>query len=157
MVCNFFCGCSIAGIAMNIVVIGVEWTNRAKSALCTIAIAMFNSLGLILLPGLAFSIHNWRILQLVLFCPVLLVLGTYYCILPESVRWLMTQGRKEEVQKEVQKVARINGRRVPEDLLDNLEMEGKSRRGNMLDIFRKSYLRKRTLIMGFNWFVFVST
>ncbi|KAF7669411.1 hypothetical protein LDENG_00203390 [Lucifuga dentata] len=109
-----------------------------------------------LLSGLAFCIHNWRILQLVFFSPLLLLLGTYYCILPESVHWLMTQGRKEEVQKEVQKVARINGRRVPEDLLDKLEMEGTSMRGNMLDIFRTSYLRKRTLIMGFNWFVFVS-
>ncbi|KAF7641235.1 hypothetical protein LDENG_00288140, partial [Lucifuga dentata] len=152
MVCNFFCGCSNAGIVINTVVIGVEWTDRARSALCTVIILIFNSLGLMLLPGLAFCIHNWRILQLVFFSPLLLLLGTYYFILPESVRWLMTQGRKEEVQKEVQKAARINGRRVTDDLLDKLEMEGKSRRGNMLDIFRTAYLRKRTLIMGFNWF-----
>ncbi|TKS87702.1 Solute carrier family 22 member 13 [Collichthys lucidus] len=38
--------------------------------------------------------------------------------LPESARWLMTQGRKEEAQKELCSAARVNGRTVPEDQLD---------------------------------------
>ncbi|XP_075994141.1 solute carrier family 22 member 13-like [Genypterus blacodes] len=152
MVLNFFCGFSCSGILPSTTVIGVEWTNQAKSAIFTTVILIFTSVGLMLLSGIAYLIQDWRILQIVLFSPLLLLLGIYYCFLPESVRWLMTHGKKEEVQREVRRAARMNGRTVPEDLLDKLEMEGTSRKGNMLDILRRSDLRKRTLIMGFNWF-----
>lgn len=40
--------------------------------------------------------------------------------LPESPRWLITQGRKEEALKELRRAARVNGRMVPEDLLDKV-------------------------------------
>ncbi|CAI5673113.1 unnamed protein product [Oreochromis niloticus] len=63
----------------------------------------------------------------------------------------MTQGRKEEALKELQRAARVNKKKVPEDVLNNIEMETTSERRNVLDIFRISYLRKRFLIMGFDW------
>lgn len=101
-------------------------------------------------------------------------------LLPESAWWLMTQGRKEEALKELQRAARVNKKKVPEDVLNNvnsintenfglsiwcecflkvlfhlqIEMETTSERRNVLDIFRISYLRKRFLIMGFDWCVF---
>ncbi|XP_042372689.1 solute carrier family 22 member 13-like, partial [Plectropomus leopardus] len=152
MVLKFFCGTSGGAITLNTSVMGVEWTDPSKAALCTNVIIMFYPVGLMLLSGIAFLIHNWRILQLVLFSPLLLVLGILFWFLPESARWLMTHGRKEEAQKEIQRAARVNRRTVPEDLLDKLEIEGTVERRNMLDIFRISYLRKRFLIMGYNWF-----
>ncbi|XP_033494475.2 solute carrier family 22 member 13-like [Epinephelus lanceolatus] len=152
MVLKFFCGSSGGVIMMNTTVMGVEWTSPSKSAVCTMAILLFVPVGLMVLPGVAYFISNWRILQLVLFSPLLIIVGILYWFLPESARWLMTHGRKEEALKELQRAARVNGRRVPEDLLDQVEMEVPCRRENMLDIFRVSYLRKRTLLMGFNWF-----
>ncbi|XP_075994215.1 solute carrier family 22 member 13-like [Genypterus blacodes] len=152
MALKFLGGFSVSGIIANLFVIGGEWTDSSKFALCTIVCHSFHSVGLMLLSGLAYCIRNWRILQLVLFSPLLLVLVVLYWILPESARWLMTQGRKEDVQKEVRKAARVNGRKAPEDLLDLLEVDSSSRRRNMLDIFRLAYLRKRTLIMGYIWF-----
>ncbi|XP_042369470.1 solute carrier family 22 member 13-like, partial [Plectropomus leopardus] len=130
----------------------VEWTISSKAALSTIAVVILFPVGLMLLSGIAYLIRNWRILHLVLFSPLLLVLGILYWFLPESARWLMAHGRKEEAQKEIRRAARVNRRTVPEDLLDKLEIEGKVESRNMLDIFRISYLRKRTLIMGYNWF-----
>lgn len=41
-------------------------------------------------------------------------------LLPESARWLMTQGRKEEALKELQRAARVNKKKVPEDVLNNV-------------------------------------
>lgn len=41
-------------------------------------------------------------------------------ILPESARWLITQGRKEEAIKEIRRAAKVNRREVPEDLLDKV-------------------------------------
>ncbi|KAF7669412.1 hypothetical protein LDENG_00203380 [Lucifuga dentata] len=152
MFLKFSSGISISGIIANSFVIGGEWSDSSKFAFCTIICHSCFPIGLMMLSGIAYCIRNWRILQLVLFSPLLLVLGMYYWILPESARWLMTQGRKEDVQKEIQRAARVNGRKVPEDLLDMLEVEASSRSGNMVDIFRLSYLRKRALIMSYVWF-----
>ncbi|XP_071341208.1 solute carrier family 22 member 13-like isoform X2 [Trachinotus anak] len=152
IVLKFFAGISISGIIANAFVIGGEWSDSSKFALCTIICHSFFPLGLMLLSGVAYLVRNWRILQFVLFSPLVLVLGIFYWILPESARWLLTQGKKKEAIKEIRRAARVNGRKVPEDLLDKLEVEGTSRKGNMLDIFRISYLRKRALVMSFIWF-----
>ncbi|KAM4544123.1 solute carrier family 22 member 13-like [Fundulus diaphanus] len=148
---KFVCGISTSGIA-NAVVIGGEWSDSSKFALCTIICHTFFPLGLMILSGAAFLIRNWRILQLVLFSPLILVLGIFYWILPESARWLITQGRKEEAIKEIRKAAKVNKRKVPEELLEKLEGEGAIKKGTMLDIFRLTYLRKRALIMSSVWF-----
>nr|XP_046228100.1 solute carrier family 22 member 13b [Scatophagus argus] len=149
---KFLSGISISGIVANAFVIGGEWSDSSKFALCTILCHSFFPLGLMMLSGIAYLIRNWRILQLVLFSPLVLVLGIFYWILPESARWLITQGRKEGAIKEIQRAAKVNGRKVPEELLDKLEAESTSKRGNMLHIFRISYLRKRALIMSCIWF-----
>ncbi|XP_074477619.1 solute carrier family 22 member 13-like [Sebastes fasciatus] len=149
---KFLSGFSVSGILVNAFVIGGEWSDSSKFAFCTIICHTSFPLGLMLLSGIAYLIHNWRILQIVLFSPLVVVLGIFYWILPESARWLITQGRKEEAIKEIRRAAKVNGRTVPEDLLDNLDAEGTSKRGSMLDIFRISYLRKRALIMSYVWF-----
>lgn len=40
--------------------------------------------------------------------------------LPESARWLLAQGRKEEAQKELQRAARVNGRKLPDNFLEKV-------------------------------------
>ncbi|XP_042255729.1 solute carrier family 22 member 13b [Thunnus albacares] len=152
MVLKFLGGISNSGIVANSFVIGGEWSDSSRFAFCTIICHSFFPVGLMMLSGIAYLIRNWRILQMVLFSPVVLVLGLFYWILPESARWLITQGRKEEAIKEVRRAARVNGRKVPEDLLDKLVVDGTSKRGTMLDIFRISYLRKRAFVLSYLWF-----
>ncbi|XP_024859634.1 solute carrier family 22 member 13 isoform X1 [Kryptolebias marmoratus] len=152
IVLKFGCGISISGILVNAFVIGGEWSDSSKFALCTIISHTFFPLGLMILSGVAYLIRNWRILQLVLFCPLIIVLGIFYWILPESARWLITQGRKEEAIKAIRRAAKVNKRNVPEELLEKLEVEGATKKKTMLDIFRQSYLRKRALIMSSVWF-----
>ncbi|MEQ2167474.1 hypothetical protein GOODEAATRI_004594 [Goodea atripinnis] len=149
---KFVCGISTSGIVANAFVIGGEWSDSSKFALCTIICHAFFPLGLMILSGIAFLIRNWRILQMVLFSPLIIVLGIFYWILPESARWLTTQGRNEEAIKEVRRAAKVNKRKVPENLLEKLESKGAIKKGTMLDIFRLSYLRKRALIMSSVWF-----
>ncbi|XP_077410080.1 solute carrier family 22 member 13b isoform X2 [Vanacampus margaritifer] len=152
IVFKFLCGVSMAGILTNSFVIGGEWCDSSKFAFCTIISHSFYPVGLMLLSGLAYFIRNWRILQLALYSPLLIVLAAFYWILPESARWLMTQGRREEAVKEVRRAAKVNGREVSQDLLDKMEVDESPNRGSMFDIFRTPYLRKRALIMGYVWF-----
>ncbi|XP_076868882.1 solute carrier family 22 member 13b [Brachyhypopomus gauderio] len=152
MALRFVIGTSVSGISINTYVLGTEWCGTSKRALFTILSHCCYALGLMLLSGVAYGIHNWRILQLVLSAPALL-LCVYYWILPESARWLLTQGRQDEAKKTILNAARINGRKIPESLLDKLEAENTARTGSMLDLFRLKDLRKRALILSYIWFV----
>ncbi|KAJ0059581.1 hypothetical protein NL108_001957, partial [Boleophthalmus pectinirostris] len=174
MALKFISGFSVSGILANVFVIGGEWSDASKFALCTIICHSFYPLGLMILSGLAYLIRNWRILQLVLFVPVLPV-NYIHRVLPESARWLITQGKKEQAIKEIRKAAKVNKRKVPEELLEKVSLvtwcnkmrqsaqhpnvllfqlsaEPPGKRSNMLDLFKIPYLRKRALIMSFSWF-----
>uniref|UniRef100_A0A674N0I0 Solute carrier family 22 member 13b n=2 Tax=Takifugu rubripes TaxID=31033 RepID=A0A674N0I0_TAKRU len=148
---RFFCG--ISGVVLNTAcVLMVEWTEDSKAALSTTLVILLSTLALIVIPGVAYLFTNWRIMQLVIISPIPLLVGLGYWLLPESARWLLTQGKKEAAQKELQRAARVNGREIPETLLGQLEMETQLKRDNLLDLFKTSYLRKLTFIFGFTWF-----
>ncbi|XP_045070758.1 solute carrier family 22 member 13-like isoform X3 [Coregonus clupeaformis] len=149
---RFVVGMTISGIAMNTFVLGAEWTSTSKRALFTILSQCCYAVGLMLLPGIAYGVHNWRALQLVLSSPVLL-LAVYFWILPESARWLLTQGRQMEARQELQRAAAVNRREVPQSLLDMLEAENTSTTGSMMDLFKIPNLRKHALTMNYIWFV----
>ena len=57
---------------------GGEWSDSSKFALCTIICHSTFPLGLMMMSGIAYLIRDWRILQLVLFSPLVLVLGIFY-------------------------------------------------------------------------------
>lgn len=57
---------------------GLEWNAPSKSAFSTTSILLFYELGLMLLPGLAYLVGNWRKLQVVLFSPLIIVWGLFY-------------------------------------------------------------------------------
>ncbi|XP_075309214.1 solute carrier family 22 member 13-like [Odontesthes bonariensis] len=128
MVLKFLSGSASIVYAMNASVMAVEWTDPSKSALCTISIIGFFAIGQMLLSGIAFLIKDWRIQQLVLFSPLVIVLVTMYRFLTESARWLMTQGRMEEARKQLQCAARVNKKKVPEDLLKEVIVHNEVRR-----------------------------
>ncbi|KAK7881815.1 hypothetical protein WMY93_030224 [Mugilogobius chulae] len=151
MALKFVSGFSVSGIVGNAFVIGGEWSDASKFALCTNVVHLFFPLGLMFLSGLAYLIRNWRILHLVLFVPLLPVCGLFYWILPESARWLITQGKKKQAISEIRKAAKVNKRKVPEELLEKLNAEAPEKK-NMLDLLKIPYLRKRALIMSFIWF-----
>lgn len=56
----------------------VEWTDPSKSALFTTMLMIFDALGVMVLPGVAYLFPNWRILHLVLFGPLLLIVVLSY-------------------------------------------------------------------------------
>lgn len=43
-----------------------------------------------------------------------------YRYVPESARWLLTQGRKEEARQLLQRAATVNKRSLPMDMLDKV-------------------------------------
>ncbi|KAK7072770.1 hypothetical protein SK128_009598 [Halocaridina rubra] len=98
--------------------------------------------------------------------------------MPESVRWLVAQGRRAEAIKTIEKAAKVNKVDIPKDLLEDNGKESSTVEGELsvanskadlvteelgdaqpknkktvLDLLRKSNMRKRSLNMFFCWAV----
>ncbi|ELT96398.1 hypothetical protein CAPTEDRAFT_94722, partial [Capitella teleta] len=76
----------------------------------------------LLLPVLAFLLHNWRHLQVLLSLSSLLWM-VYIWILPESPMWLVANGQYEKAELSLTKMAKRNGLRLNEPLLLSREKE----------------------------------
>ncbi|XP_030370804.1 organic cation transporter protein [Scaptodrosophila lebanonensis] len=74
----------------------------------------------VLASGLAYLIRDWRTLQNVISWPFLALLCIWYW-LPESPRWLLAQGRIEELVLLIRRAARMNGTSLPDNFEKTLE------------------------------------
>ncbi|XP_066986634.1 organic cation transporter protein-like [Macrobrachium rosenbergii] len=70
------------------------------------------SLGYMVVPGIAYVVRPWRWLQVMYSLPTISLFSTYW-FLPESPRWLISQGRHEEAVEIFSRAAKVNGRVLP--------------------------------------------
>ncbi|XP_028898991.2 organic cation transporter protein isoform X2 [Zeugodacus cucurbitae] len=74
----------------------------------------------ILMAGIAYFIRDWRKLQLVITLPWLSLLSIWYCM-PESPRWLLAQGRLNDLYALIERAAALNQRTLPPNYKKTLE------------------------------------
>ena len=158
-------GFAISGIDATCFVLGMELVGPSKRTLAGIVCWFFETSGLLLAVTLAYFFNsNWRLLQMLysLPCAVFLI---YHWIAPESIRWLMSQGRKEEARALIVKTARLNSVDLPETMLEameatvekELEEEASlSKTYTVLDLFRHPHMRVKSTILMLSWVVCAS-
>ncbi|GAB1294802.1 Solute carrier family 22 member 13 [Apodemus speciosus] len=152
MVLCCFSAIAVAGYMMSTMIMVSEWVGPSRRTRAMVLAQSNFALGLMVLAGLAYGVRSWRLLQIIGTAPVFLLLF-YYWVLPESPRWLLSQGRTEEAKQLVQKAAVVNGRPLAPELLNQLVPEKTGPSGSALDLFRHPHLRKVTLILIAVWFV----
>lgn len=80
-------------------------------------------------------------------------------VIPESVRWLISKNRNDEAKKLIQIAAKENKVTISDEQLDTLlnvnenmnDGNSNKKRASVLDIFRHENMRKRSLIIFFDW------
>jgi hypothetical protein len=72
-------------------------------------------------------------------------------LLPESPRWLLTNGRKDEAKRFLKNAARMNKRILPEKIFQDMNVEAETDEGSMLAILKNGVLLRRIGIVTFNW------
>lgn len=78
--------------------------------------------------------------------------------IPESTRWLINQNRIDEAKALIKIAAKENKFSITDEQLDTLlisevkpEIQIANNKATVLDIFKHSNLRKRSLIILFDW------
>ncbi|XP_053794199.1 solute carrier family 22 member 3 isoform X2 [Vidua chalybeata] len=116
-----------------------------------IVIQIFFTLGIIILPGIAYLIPTWQGIQLAISLPNFLFL-LYYWVVPESPRWLLTRKKGEKALKIMHNIAKHNGKflspHYSEITVSNEEVTNPS----FLDLVRTPQMRRNTLILMYAWF-----
>ncbi|XP_071956471.1 organic cation transporter protein-like [Antedon mediterranea] len=144
--CNF-------GMFTLCYIIGTEWVGPSYRKAVAIYTSIMWATGYMLLAVFAYFFTNWRTLAMVtsLSGGLLLIL---YPFIPESARWLMTQGRIDEALRAIEKAAKVNGKKLPDLIYDKHNFTvAEDESGTILDLFKTPNMRKKTLIMMYNWFV----
>ncbi|XP_014670267.1 PREDICTED: organic cation transporter protein-like, partial [Priapulus caudatus] len=146
-------GCSMFAVAF---ILGVEMCGPSKRLLAGMLGMYWFALSYLTLAGVAYFFRDWKQLSLIISCPAAIFFG-FWWLIPESVRWLISQGRMEEAEAIVRKVAVVNRVRLPDSLFDSLEEETErdhmKHKDTILDLFRSRVILLRTIALGYVWFV----
>lgn len=156
-------GATTSGVFLVAYVIAMEMVGAKDRLFAGVIVMMFFSFGYVLTAGFAYLITDWRWLQIGLTLPGLLFLS-YWWFIPESARWLLSNNRKEEAIEIIQKAAKVNKVNLPNELLDELidgdkqtdkktDDETPVKKATILDLFRHANLRRKALLIFFDWFV----
>ncbi|XP_061785463.2 solute carrier family 22 member 2 [Nerophis lumbriciformis] len=137
----------MAGYVLITEIVGVEYRRTVG-----VVYQMFFSVGLLVLPLLAYFITDWRWLQVVITVPYILFIS-YYWFIPESPRWLLSQNSKSQAVAITEAMAKENKRTLSkniETLTD--ENADPSATASFMDLIKTPKMRKHTFILSFNWF-----
>ncbi|XP_057379735.1 carcinine transporter-like [Daphnia carinata] len=165
--CRFVVGLTIPAIYQIPFIIALELVGPTYRTFITVMTCLFYTLGMLLLSGVAYVVRDWTHLCYATTLPFL-VFFIYLVYLPESPRWLMSQGRFAEVKSIMKTCAKINGKEFPEHLLPQLERKMTENRNSSLSrrsapkephkvvgvssLFRTPNMRLKTILITFNWF-----
>ncbi|XP_037055733.1 solute carrier family 22 member 7 isoform X2 [Peromyscus leucopus] len=150
-------GAALAGFTIIVLPLELEWLDVEHRIVAGVISSIFWTGGVLLLALVGYLIRSWRWLLLAVTLPCVPGIISIWWV-PESARWLLTQGRVEEAQTYLFRCAALNGKPVGEDSLSQealnkvVAMEGGQQRPSYLDLFRTPRLRRISLCCMVVWF-----
>ncbi|XP_070532061.1 organic cation transporter protein-like isoform X2 [Ptychodera flava] len=163
VIARMFVAMTAYGAYLGAFVLVTEMVGPSKRTFAGMVYMMFFGVGYMLFALYGYLVRDWSSLQLVITVPTILFLS-YWWLVPESPRWLISVGRNKEAEEIIRKCGRVNNVPVPEDIFGEfwnpLKM-GKTKikekdaeeKGAILDLLRLPNMRKKTLILFYNWLV----
>ncbi|KAK7497693.1 hypothetical protein BaRGS_00011088 [Batillaria attramentaria] len=113
----FLNGMASVGVFAHSFVIGMELVGPSKRVWAGFVIEVCFALGLVLLAPMAYLLRDWQHLQI---ASAIVPFGylSYYWLIPESPRWLLSKGRVLEAEAIIRTAAKVNKVTLPARVLD---------------------------------------
>lgn len=134
--------------------VGPKW----RTFVANMSIALFFTFAACILPWIAILCNDWKLLAIVTSAPLLLAVFTPL-VVPESARWLVSQGKIDRAVGILKKFERINGKtihpQIYKDFTDSCnklhEDEENNNQHSVLDLFKTPRLRNITILLIVIW------
>ncbi|MEE6479371.1 hypothetical protein FKM82_012233 [Ascaphus truei] len=116
-------------------ILGAEILGKSvRIIFSTLGVCIFYAIGYMLLPLFAYFIRDWRMLLVALTVPGLFCIPLWW-VIPESPRWLISQGRFEEAETIIRKAAKKNGITPPDIIFNITELQDLKDQSNKAHTF----------------------
>ncbi|XP_042359545.1 solute carrier family 22 member 2-like [Plectropomus leopardus] len=136
----------VAGYVLITEIVGVEYRRTVG-----VIYQMFFSVGILILPLLAYYITDWRWLQVAITVPYIVFLS-YYWMIPESPRWLLSQNKKSKAVEITEAMAKENKMTLSKNIETLTDDNAETCTASFMDLIRTPKMRKHTFILSYNWF-----
>ncbi|CAB1342916.1 unnamed protein product [Coregonus sp. 'balchen'] len=113
--------------------------------------SMFFSVGILVLTLIAYLITDWRWLQVAFTVPYFIFLS-YFWLIPESPRWLLSQNNSTKAKEITEAIAKENKKTLSKNIETLSDDNAETSTASFLDLVRTPNMRKHTFILMFNWF-----
>lgn len=157
--CRFFVGFAFDNCFTMMYILVLEYVGpKWRTFVANMSIAIFFTFAACILPWIAYFLADWRMTCIATSVPLVLVVMTPWLI-PESARWLVSQGQVDRAIEILGKFERINGTKVPDDIYKRFretcaricKEEEADKTYSVLDLFKTPRLRNITLLFIIIW------
>lgn len=100
-------------------ILGAELVGPSKRVLIGSIVSALYPVGEILTAGVAYGFKAFRPTVLALYAPSLFFPILFFC-LPDSVRWLLAEGKNSEAKRILKRAAKVNGKTISDETLNDL-------------------------------------
>ncbi|KAI5635853.1 sugar transporter domain-containing protein [Phthorimaea operculella] len=149
-ICRFLVGMSYDSCFILMYILVLEYVGPShRTWIANMSIAIYFGGGCLALPWIALWISNWKILLLATSLPMMIVLAAIF-VVPESARWLSSQGKVNKAVEILRKFERVNRTKIPEDVMDDFIVQARQTRHTDESIgalMKSSQLRLMMLFM----------
>ena len=148
---RFFLGCSVQGGLLQAFILLCEMVGPNYRPMASSIYWQFWNISNSILTLTAYYASNWKLLFILCSAPYVFVLG-FFPFIPESIRWLQTHGKKDIAMKIMKRVAKFNGRAIPEGVeLHEINFSVTGKKKSLLDLFKSTNKAKKILILSYGW------
>jgi len=153
VISRFISGLGHVGTFMMTFSLALEYVGPKYRTLFGILIETPFALGGLIVGLVSWAgVRDWQLLSLVLSAPNLLLLS-YWWLLPESPRWLISANKTEHLMKVLQNAATTNKKTLPSLIESSPSQKSPASKASLLDLFRPTTILIRSMVMFFNWLV----
>ncbi|OWR51600.1 Ectonucleotide pyrophosphatase/phosphodiesterase family member 4 [Danaus plexippus plexippus] len=157
--CRFLVGLAFDNCFTMMYILVLEYVGpKWRTFVANMSIAIFFTLGASLLPWVALWAGDWRRYALFISAPFIIAAATPW-VVPESARWLLSQGKIDKALVIMKKFERVNKTKIPDKVLNEfteatqqaIKDSEAHKSYSVLDIFKTPRLRKNALLLIVIW------
>ncbi|XP_075161063.1 organic cation transporter protein-like [Haematobia irritans] len=156
---RFFVGFAFDNCFTMMYILVLEYVGpRYRTFVANMSIAIFFTMAACILPWIAYYLANWKLLAIVTSAPLALAIFTPLLV-PESARWLVSQGKVDKAISIMKKLEKSNGKYIPAETYQNFkescmrmnQEESQNQSYSVLDLFKTPRLRRITILLIVIW------